>query len=227
MIAILLPGLHGNGELFKPLSALLSDSCTCIEIDYPDKELLPYEDLVDLVKSKLPLKEDFFIIAESFGGPIAYLISLNPPSNLKFVVYGASFIDNPNKFLLYFRKVIPYIFKFSVSLPDRLFNIVLMKNMGTSDLIIRLKDILRGFPRALFRHRLDLLAKLSLPVKKTEVSAIYIRPLSDYLVTNAGYHSVSIRHKEVSRFEVKGTHFLFQSNPAECAKIILNKIKNF
>lgn len=227
MIAILLPGLHGNGELFNPLSNLLSDSCTCIAIDYPDKELLPYEDLVTLVKSQLPSKEDFFIIAESFSGPIAYMISLNPPRNLKFVVYGASFIDNPNKFLLYFRRVIPYIFKFSILLPNNIFNLMLLENMGTPDLIIQLKNILRSFPRKLFRYRLNLLAKLSLPVKKTEVSAIYIRPLSDYLVTDAGFHSVSLRHKQVSRFEVKGTHFLFQSNPGECAKIILNETKKY
>ena len=220
MIAILLPGLHGSDELFDTLIEQLSGCCTCRAIDYQKDRLLSYDELAELVITHLPENEDFIIIAESFGGPIAYLIAKNAPQNLKFVVYAASFIDNPNKLLLKFRFLLPFLFKLSARLPDKILNMALLGGMGSQAHVHKLKALLLGFPVALFRYRLNALSRLSMPMDKTDVKAIYIRPRSDYLVTDSGYLSVAKRHKTVHRIETDGTHFLFQSNPLACAKII-------
>ena len=194
-------------------------------IDYQKDRLLSYAELAELVTAQLPDDEDFIIVAESFGGPIAYLIAKNAPQHLKFVVYAASYIDSPNKLLLKFRFILPLIFKLSARLPDKILNLALLGGMGSLAHIHKLKALLLGFPVSLFSHRLNELARLSMPLDKTDVKAIYIRPRSDYLVTDSGYLSVAKWHKAVHRIETEGTHFLFQSNPLACAKIIKTELK--
>lgn len=218
--AVLLPGLDGSGIMFAPLVKLLSGHYQCSVVNYPKDELLDYAQLTTLVFSHLPEKEDFILVAESFAGPIAYLLAQNPPPNLKLIIYGASFIENPNKMLLKMRFLIPFIIKLSRYLPDFLFNLLLFGIKASGELARPMKAIIEDFPLNTFKHRLNLLADLSLPSERSDIEAIYIRPKSDFLVTNDGYESVVKRH-DTKKYIVPGTHFIFQSNPDECARIIL------
>jgi len=225
MKAILLPGLHGSGQLFAPLCDRLSEHCQCVPIAYPNSEKLTYPQLTDWLLARLPTDQAYFIVAESFSGPIAYLISLAQPDGLRFVVFGASFIDNPNTTLLKARSLLPPMFKFLRYVPDNLLKRILLIKDANANSVGNFKQVLLEFPSDLFRYRLELITQSGLPRQKSPYRAIYLRPQSDYMVTEAGYRSVAARFDDLSRFDLPGSHFLFQSNPQHSAEIIINEIK--
>ena len=75
MKIILLPGLDGTGHLFEPFVHALPTEVEASVISYPADSALSYTELVDFVSHKLP-KEDFFLLGESFSGPIVYQLAL-------------------------------------------------------------------------------------------------------------------------------------------------------
>ncbi|MCI5146853.1 MAG: hypothetical protein D3923_15345 [Candidatus Electrothrix sp. AR3] len=83
MQVILLPGMDGTGILFKPLLKEFSEDIDVRALSYPCDTKLSYSQLVEYVRKKLPEREDFILVAESFSGPIGYFLASNPPSNLK------------------------------------------------------------------------------------------------------------------------------------------------
>ena len=72
MKIVLLPGLDGTGELFKPFIDSLPPGIEPILVSYPPKEKLGYGELSDYVMSRLPKDEEYLLVGESFSGPIAY-----------------------------------------------------------------------------------------------------------------------------------------------------------
>lgn len=71
---VLLPGLDGSGRLFKPLLKQQSPEIETIILPYPNDRLMSHVDLCDFLHPRLP-NEPFFILGESFGGPLAILLS--------------------------------------------------------------------------------------------------------------------------------------------------------
>ena len=70
---MLLPGLDGTGELFRPLLA----------------ELLP------LASRSLPTDTPFVVLGESFAGPLAVMLARQRPPGLRGLILCASFVGNP------------------------------------------------------------------------------------------------------------------------------------
>lgn len=225
MNALLLPGLHGDSRLFEALCELIKTECHIIRVSYPNTEFLSYEQLAQWATGIIPAHEDFFIITESFSGPIAYLLSLHHPKHLKFIVYGASFVDTPGTFLIKLRELAPYLLKLARLVPQKwLARLLLGKHCSTS-IAVQFNKMLRMLPDGILQFRLNLIANLSLPNQIVNGKAIYLRPRFDYLVSERGFHSVAIRYSQVTRHDLNGTHFLFQSNPGDCAEIIVKEIK--
>lgn len=77
MHVILLPGMDGTGMLFGPLIKELGNTANIRAINYSGDLEQSYEILVDEVRKQLPNHEDFILVAESFSGPIGYLIASN------------------------------------------------------------------------------------------------------------------------------------------------------
>ena len=91
---LLLPGLDGTGILFTPLLHAMSAEWDVKVISYPPDPALRYQDYLDLVRKALPAG-DFFILGESFSGPIALKIAAEHPQGLLGVILCATFAKNP------------------------------------------------------------------------------------------------------------------------------------
>jgi len=97
---VLLPGLDGTGDLFKPFIEALRKDFDLKVISYPKDQKLDYPVLVELVESQLDPNQPIHILAESFSGVIA--LKLLERNNLKIekLILVASFISTPKKPLL-------------------------------------------------------------------------------------------------------------------------------
>ncbi len=92
MIVVLLPGMDGTGKLFRWFLEKLPPGVEAKVISYPSDVLLTYAQLAARVAANLPVAEPYIIVAESFSGPVAVLLSDMAGPNLQAIVLVASFL---------------------------------------------------------------------------------------------------------------------------------------
>lgn len=92
---VLLPGMHGSGQLFAPLVRALPDSIKPLLVSYPPDLPLDYRGYLDLVLAALPVGEPFVLLGESFSGPLALMAAARQPKGLRGVILCATFVTYP------------------------------------------------------------------------------------------------------------------------------------
>lgn len=92
---VLLPGLDGTGRLFVDFVAALGAEVEVTVASYPTDTPLGYAELTAVARSFLPPDQPFFLLAESFSGPIAISIAQSSPPGLLGVALCCSFARNP------------------------------------------------------------------------------------------------------------------------------------
>ena len=96
---VLLPGLDGTGQLFRPLVAALSRDLRPTVIGYPPHQPLGLAELASLVLKRLP-PEKVILLAESFSGLVALTLLANAPSRFRGVILVGAFAEPPRPMLL-------------------------------------------------------------------------------------------------------------------------------
>jgi pimeloyl-ACP methyl ester carboxylesterase len=81
-------------------------------IEYPKNQILTYAELQEYVFQRVMEYDEFFILAESFSGPIAASLASLCADNIKGIIFAASFVETPLLFSKIASKAfnkIPYI----------------------------------------------------------------------------------------------------------------------
>lgn len=81
--------------MFAPLFACLPVTIDARPIAYPVDEALGYAGLKILVERSLPRDSDYFLLAESFSGPLALQIAAGRPTGLRGLILAATFASSP------------------------------------------------------------------------------------------------------------------------------------
>ncbi len=225
MKLVLLPGLDGTGLLFKPLRDALPNNIDVVVISYPPDVLMGYEELVEYVNARLP-EEDYILVAESFAGPIAYQLAELNSSYLQSVIFVATFLDSPRPLLSKLSKL------FSPSLirvmPDFIIKSFLLGRSTNNEVLSLFKKSLKRVSPKVLSYRLNELSKLSMRHEQIQnVNALYIQASNDNLVLKKSAKNFKNAFSRLGIFEVKGSHFILQTNPQACSHIIekqLNKL---
>jgi pimeloyl-ACP methyl ester carboxylesterase len=97
---VLLPGLHGTGDLFDPLLEALPSSLEPIVVSYPRDRELTGAELIAFVRSHLPLNDPYVLLGESFSSLLATQIAATHPANLRALVLSAGFASCPLRGIL-------------------------------------------------------------------------------------------------------------------------------
>jgi pimeloyl-ACP methyl ester carboxylesterase len=220
MKLVLLPGLDGTGELFKPFIACLPSDYDARVISYPNK-LLSYEQLTEYIDKQLP-KENFILIAESFSGYIAYQLALKERPNLCGIAFIASFLEPPRPYLLSLSKILPMKFLFSLPIPNIFIKRFLLGKNCSDESINTFKSTLKKVKPTVLKNRLKLISQIKVPLQPQTVQAVYIQANQDKLVPAACINAFKYLFHPLKVYKINGPHFLLQSNPKQCAKILLD-----
>jgi len=223
MELILLPGLDGTGLLFGPLIKCLPKDLKARPVSYPLSPLT-YLQLAEYVKEHLPKDEDFVIIAESFSGPIACLLAQNPPSNLKKVIFVATFLSTPRPSLIKTINYLP-VGHLTRLLPDFAVKALLLGSGANDELISLFRKTLKSVPPNVIHSRLKEISKLKLNCDKIPIDCSYIQATGDRLVANARLEDFNVVSNRIRVHQVAGPHFILQANPKECANIMIEEIE--
>ncbi len=89
---ILLPGMHGTGELFKWLLEAMPAGVRQRVVEYPRDRALGYGALLKLIVEAVRGEEEMVVVGESFSGVLALRLAAACPGRVKGVVMVGGFV---------------------------------------------------------------------------------------------------------------------------------------
>ncbi len=224
MKVILLPGLDGTGIMFEPFINTLPKTIDTMVISYPSDATLSYLELTAYVAKRLPTQEAYILVAESFSGPIAYNIAQDPPTNLKSVIFVATFLDNPRPLLLCLAKLLPLSRILNATLPDTIIRHYLLGPNPSNRNCTLLRTALSRVSGGVLAFRLNEVARLSPPQTCATVQASYIQAADDQLISSRCATTFE-KIMRIQIFRVPGPHMILQANPTDCARILIDTLR--
>ena len=223
LLAILLPGIDGTGKMFGPLVTHLPEWLDHQVISYPAQDSLSYPELAKAVFAKIPADRSYIIIAESFAGPLALMISELANANLKAIVLCATFLTNPRPWL---SKLAPLVLhKWLVGLPPRkwMARAVVTGNDASDEMLERLFDIHKQVSPKVLINRLYEVFDVDVRsiFQRCRVPMLYLYGTRDHLVLKHSRNEIQQARADVEILSVDGPHFLLQTKPGPCTDVIV------
>ncbi len=207
---VLLPGMDGTGELFENLLAELPSNLNTLVVRYPTYTVLNYEELTVLAQMQTPKNTPFFLLGESFSGPVAIALAASANEQLKGVILTCTFATNPSPILSYWRFLIP-----ELKISRQLFSLtskLLMGGFQNEKVYEQLKAVLPKASPKIMRARLDAILDVNYLEKLTKINVpiLYLRAKHDRLVSVSASQAIVKYAKNVSLVELDAPHLLLQ-----------------
>ena len=223
---MLLPGLDGTGELFRPLLAELPGWIRPVVVSYPRDRELGYAELLPLVAGALPADVPFVVLGESFAGPLAVLLAAGRPAGLRGVILCASFVRKP------FRTLPSWLGVLCVGPVFRLWPAVLkLRSLPVRGELRELLPLalaaIRSVRPEVVAARVRALLKVDVR-KQLEALAcplLYLQALRDTLIRKHNAAEVLRIRPDARLAQVDTRHFLLQLEPRLAAAAIASFIE--
>lgn len=216
---ILLPGLDGTGELFGAFVAALRGHEARI-IDYPRDQALSYASLEEYVRERLPRDGDYFLLAESFSGPIGIAIAASSPPHLKGLILCGSFASNPIPELAPLATLFGYLP--AVRVPATWTAPWLYEGRETPELRRAHADAMAKVSREAIHARVSAVLAVDhrALVARINVPMLYLRATADRLIPEAAGRAIVDARPGTEWVEIDAPHFLLQTEPEASARAV-------
>jgi pimeloyl-ACP methyl ester carboxylesterase len=218
---VLLPGLDGTGLLFAGFVAALGSEVEVIVVSYPPDIPLGYSELEPIARSFLPLDRPYFLLGESFSGPIAISIAASSPPGLLGLVLCCSFARNPLPLLVPVRSAIGIVPV--AALPMALLSFLVLGRHSSPALRSSLASSLALVAPAVLRTRAHaaLSVNASALLSRVKVPVLYLRASEDRVVPRStSEHILSLAPGSMV-VEFVAPHFLLQVLPSPAASTVV------
>jgi len=87
--------MDGSGHFFGPLCAQRAARWEALVTAYPSDGPGDYAALTDFVRTQLPVDRPYFLLGESFSGPVAIALAAERPPMLRGLILSCTFARNP------------------------------------------------------------------------------------------------------------------------------------
>ncbi|MDG9668867.1 lysophospholipase [Hahella sp. CR1] len=219
---VMLPGMDGTGDLFAPFLECIPQIETQI-IPLPQTGAQDYDSLAAYVREQLP-DDDFYLLAESFSGPIGALLAADGVPGLQGVIFVATFLSIPSPWAVCVGRRLPLQgmmrLPFSSWTQRRL---LLGPDVG-DDFLQHFTAAVRSIPTATLKARLETLQHLHWRREPVSSPSIYLQATDDYLVSPGKALEIQQHFPDNRLVRIQGPHFLLQANPAACARTLLDTL---
>lgn len=214
---VLLPGMDGTGELFAEFLSYYDGDHLVISL--PESGPQYYATLASVINQQLP-NESYILLAESFsGGIVPELLKLNPTHN-KGVIFVASFLSCPNRYLLPIAKILPIKALASAPLSQIGHKFLLLGQDASKALLSKFIKVTKSIPNHILKKRLAVMNLQKLPLTTFDVPTVYIQALSDRLISPRKSRELGTVFKNIEYIEIDGPHFLLQAKPKESSQAV-------
>jgi pimeloyl-ACP methyl ester carboxylesterase len=210
--------MDGTGLMFGPFLRVL-DGLDLQVVRYP-AELTAYADCVTFARARLPLGRPFFLLGESFSGPIAIALAAERPAGLLGLVLCCTFARNPRPALAWTAPLLRSLP--AQRLPPLLLRYLLFGKWHSKALIDLAQTMFPLAPAATLKTRL--LAVLALDhtplLARIQVPVLALRASQDRLVPPSATRWLQAHLPGLKVITLEGPHWLLQTRPEACAQAI-------
>ena len=216
---VMLPGMDGTGDLFAPIVAELGSTVTAIVVRYPNAPL-GYEALIAIARQALPTTGDYFLLAESFSGPVGVALAAEGHPGLRGLILSAAFISNP---LPWTSPIAPLVEIMPVTGPPAaLMTRALLWPFGMPARRFMIGASLAQTSGTTIRARLRAIAVVDMRDRLANVAVpiLYLRASHDRVVPKSAGNLIVRIKPETTLVTVKAPHFLLQVGISEAARAI-------
>ena len=215
---VLLPGFDGTGRLFSPLHKQLSEGINTIVLSYSNDKPMTYSELCYSLKDEMP-NTPFVLLGESFGGPLAILLSQRSNENLKGIILCATFVKNPQ--VLITKLVRPFLKPKHLRKETPSWYIKTLLTNGISDkkLIYNIQAATRELTPEIYFTRLKEIAEVNVTniLENCELPILYLRASRDQLVYESSMKLIENFGKSVAIQSFDAPHMLLQTRSEQAA----------
>jgi pimeloyl-ACP methyl ester carboxylesterase len=210
---VLVPGL-GGAKLFAPLVAVAPPGVELVVVDLPKGAKNSYEELLPVVRARLPRDRPFHLLGWSFGGPLTMRLAAERPSGLRGLVLVGTFVKRPvATFPPWVRHVVfPWLFALHPTLSA---GRALLGGYGTPEMRRMLIEAHRSEGPATMASRV----RAALAVDATDalcacpVPILYLRASKDELIRASRCDAICAVRPDVEVAVIEGPHMALTTNP--------------
>lgn len=220
---VLLPGLDGTGEMFRPLLAELPDRLRPIVVPYPREQPWGYAELLALASRSLPTGTPFVILGESFSGPLAVMLARRRPPGLEGLILCASFVSNP------LRIVPSWLSAAAVAPLFRLWPALLAirsypRRKEFGELLPLALAAIRSVRPEVVAARVRALLRVDVreDLRALDLPVLYLQARRDQIVRGHNLEEIRRLRPDVRVRQLDTMHFLLQLEPRRAAEAIVS-----
>jgi pimeloyl-ACP methyl ester carboxylesterase len=218
---LLLPGMDGTGLLLKPFMDCFGRGVEAHLFDYPTDEIQSYEEIINHVEAVLPrYGEDFVILAESFGGPIALSLAQRGVPGLRALILVVTFAATPRHFLLRLTRFLPMVRLLGMPVPRRFARRMMLGSKAPEETLDSLLEVFNMIDPAVFVSRLDEMWSLRLPQETIDLPALYIQATNDRLLPDNAVDDIKALMPRLEIDRIEGPHMVLEVHPQTCARLV-------
>jgi pimeloyl-[acyl-carrier protein] methyl ester esterase len=221
-VLVLLPGLDGTGKLFAEFVRVIGSDTDTQIVSYPKDEPLGYKELEALVRVVLPVHRPFVLLGESFSGPIAIRVAVNPPTGLAGVILCGTFAKNPYPLLGWAAPIAAW-FPLK-SLPRWVRAPLMWGSMSPQRAPDQVARAMADVSNVVIRQRIAALLAVdeSASLARIRVPVLVLQARNDLVVPRAASRWIVRIARHAQRAEIDGPHLLLQTRPVECAAAVMS-----
>lgn len=224
---VLLPGMYGTGDLFSDFIAALPSGLHAQVVEYPNDVSHSYSELLNLVRARVPARESYVIVAESFSTPLAIQFAATNPPNLNGLVLSAGFATSPVRGIL--RVLTPFLAPLLAHTPVNEFGAQLMLHgsKAPEELQARVRAAIAVVTPAVLmdRCRAVVACNALTELRHVQVPVLCLQARYDRLVNPACIEEMRRAKPDIEVQVIDGTHMLLQQWPRETAEIVANFVR--
>jgi pimeloyl-ACP methyl ester carboxylesterase len=218
MRLVLLPGMHGTGELFSEFMRAIPEPKQIEALYYPNDVIWSYPQLLRTVQAFVPESDAYYLLAESFSTPLAIQFAATKPANLKGLVLCAGFASSPVKG---WRRRLARFFApllFNLGIPKIVLNQLAGPNASSALLAAVRAAIAAVKPNVLAaRARAVLACDATAELSKIDVPILYLLAKQDKIVPPWCLEEILRIKPDVNVVAIDAPHLLIQREPQKAA----------
>lgn len=218
---VLLPGMDGGGTLFADVIEALGPAINPVVIAYPADQPLDYAGLTAFVRARLPVDRPFYLLGESFSGPVAIALAGEAPPGLRGLILSCTFARNPVPTLGLARPLVAVLPVSHHAAP--LLMPFLLGRWTSPRMRAAVREAIAVPAPAVLRARLRAVlgADAGGALRQITVPMLYLQAAQDRVVGPAALHHIQSTRPDMQVARIDGPHLLLQAVPEAAANEIL------
>ena len=224
---MLLPGMHGAGELFSDFMRALPGDFASSARSYPKDVCLSYADHLRAIEDSAVDFGPFVMLGESFSSTIAIQFAGKRPRNLKGLVLSAGFATSPVRGFLQW--IAPAVVPVLSCLPVNKIGarVMVPGEMRPGSPPARMRDAIAAVrPKVLMDRVQSVLACDALEdLRRIEVPVLYLQARYDGLVNSVCLKEMRQVKPDIEVEVFNSSHMILQEKPQEAAEIVARFVR--